>query len=217
MDIELSRYNMIEQQIRPWDVLDPQVLDLLAKVRREDFVPAEFQSLAFADLEIPLGHDEAMWSPKLEARVLQALNIQPNERVLEIGTGSGYLTALMASLAIQVTSVEIQPEMAENASAKLKAHGIENATIKVGDAAIDWVSDGSFDVIVLTGSSPILPDAYLNHLNAGGRLFAILGDGPAMQATLITRALNGEFRSTVVFETNIKTLTNAPEAPRFVF
>lgn len=217
MDIELSRYNMIEQQIRPWDVLDQQVLNLLGQVKREDFVPEAYQSLAFADIEIPLGHDDAMWSPKLEARVLQALDIKPHERTLEIGAGSGYLTALIAAQAMHVVSIEIDPELAASAAAKLKAHGIENATIRTGDGAQDWTADGSFDVIVLTGSTPRLPDAYLSRLNKGGRLFAILGDGPAMQATLFTRAENGEFRSNVIFETCLKPLTNAPETPRFVF
>jgi protein-L-isoaspartate(D-aspartate) O-methyltransferase len=216
MDYENARHLMIEQQIRPWEVLDQGVLNLLYKVKREDFVPAVYRSLAFADMTIPLGHGESMWEPKLEARVLQTLAVTPGERVLEVGTGSGYLTALLASLAMQVVSVEIIPELKEEAERKLKAHGIENVTLKAGDAARDWAEDGRFDVIVLTGSTPVLPEAYLARLNPGGRLFAIVGEGPAMQARLVTR-LGEASRSDGLFETNVKALAHALEPERFVF
>jgi len=217
MDYEHARYLMIEQQIRPWEVLDPRVLDLLAKVKREDYVPAVYRSLAFVETAIPLGHGETMWEPKLEARVLQGLAIQPHERVLEVGTGSAYLTALLAHLAAEVVSVEIHPDLAEAADKKLKAHGIENVTVRQGDAARDWGQDGSFDVIVLTGSSPVLPKAFLARLNPGGRLFVLVGEGSAMQARLVTRMSNADTRSDTLFEFSVKPLVNALEPERFVF
>lgn len=217
MDYESARFNMIEQQIRPWDVLDPVVLDLLFKVKREDFVPPVYRSLAFADMDIPLGHAEAMWAPKIEARALQALQVQRTEKVLEVGTGSGYLTALLANLASQVISVERVRELREDAERKLKAHGYANVTLKAGDAARDWSEDGLFDVIVLTGSTPVLPDAYKQRLNRGGRLFAIVGEGAAMRACLVTRVDHGAYRDEVLFETSVKALDNALEPERFVF
>jgi protein-L-isoaspartate(D-aspartate) O-methyltransferase len=217
MDYETARHNMIEQQIRPWDVLDPVVLDLLAKVRREDFVPPVYRSLAFADLEIPLGEGEAMWAPKIEARVLQAVQVQRHEKVLEVGTGSGYLAALLANLAGQVISLERIPALREEADRKLKAHGLNNVTLKAGDGARDWAEDGLFDVIILTGSVPVMPEAYLKRLNRGGRLFAIVGEGAAMSARLITHVEHGAFRDETLFETSVKALANAPEPERFVF
>ena len=217
MDYEQSRHLMIEQQIRPWGVLDPVVLDLLVRIKREDFIPEPYRSLAFVDMPTPIGHGEAAWEPKQEARVLQALAVKPADRVLEIGTGSGHLTALLASLAASVVSIEIVPELQAEADAKLKAHGLENAVTKVGDAARDWGADGNFDVIVLTGSSPAFPDAYLGRLNRGGRLFVVLGEGSAMAATLVTCAEPGECRREVLFETSVKALANAAEPERFVF
>lgn len=217
MDYEHLRHLMIEQQIRPWDVLDPAVLDLLVKVKREDFVPEVYRSLAFVDMPCPIGQGESMWEPKLEARVLQSLAIQPTDRVLEIGTGSGYLTALLAKQAANVVSVELHAEFKEAAEAKLKAHGMENVAFRVGDGARDWSGDGRFDAIVLTGSSPVLPEAYLGRLEAGGRLFVIVGEGPAMRATLVTCAEPGVCRSEVLFETSVKALDNALEPERFVF
>lgn len=217
MDFDLARHNMIEQQIRPWEVLDQNVLDLLARVRREDFVPPVYRSLAFVDMEIPLGHGEAMWYPKIEARVLQALQLKRTDRVLEVGTGSGYFTALMAAQAMQVVSVEIYPDLKESAEAKLKAHGFANVQVKQGDAARDWLDDGRFDVIVLTGSTPVLPEAYLKRLNPGGRLFAVVGDSPVMQAQLITCINEHARRTDVLFETALKPLVNALAPERFVF
>jgi len=217
MDIEQARYNMIEQQIRPWEVLDQRVLDLLATVRREDYVPPVYRSLAFVDMEIPLGHGAAMWTPKLEARVVQSLALDRSDRVLEIGTGSGYLTALLAALAGSVVSVEIVPELKESAEAKLRAHGLDNVGLRLGDAARDWAADGKFDVIVLTGSSPVLPEAYSQRLNPRGRLFTIVGEGPAMRATLYAHAEVGAGRQVTLFETVIAPLVNAAEPERFVF
>ncbi len=217
MDYELARHNMIEQQIRPWEVLDQNVLDLLARIKREDFVPTVYRSLAFVDMEIPLGHGEAMWYPKVEARVLQALALKRTDRVLEVGTGSGYLAALMAAQAMQVVSVEIHPDLKESAEAKLKAHGFANVQVRLGDAARDWAEDGRFDVIVLTGSTPVLPEAYLRRLNPGGRLFAVVGEPPVMQAQLITCLHEHARRSDVLFETVLKPLVNALQPERFVF
>ncbi len=216
MNLEQARYNMIEQQIRPWDVLDTRVLDLLKQVRREQFVPAAAKALAFVDTEIPLGNGAAMWQPKLEARVLQALNLKPTDSVLEVGTGSGYLTALLARMAGQVTSVEIDPELSAVAGRNLAAHHIDNVTLQVGDAAQHW-GEAEYDVIVLTGSVPMLPEAYKNQLKAGGRLFAIVGDAPAMQARLITRVAVDEFGNSTLFETAVAPLKNAQQPSRFVF
>ncbi len=217
MDIEQARYNMVEQQIRPWDVLDQEVLDLLFRVRREDFVPAAHRALAFVDMEIPLGHGQFMWTPKLEARVIQELDIQPSDRVLEIGTGSGYLTALLASLAAEVVSIDIVPEFTAAATQKLRAHGFDKVTLHPGDAAHDWPDVSGFDVIVLTGSTPLLSDAFRRRLRIGGRLFAITGEAPVMQAQLITCTAPGASRSVVLFETCVAPLLNAPQPAAFVF
>jgi protein-L-isoaspartate(D-aspartate) O-methyltransferase len=217
MDIEQARYNMVEQQIRPWDVLNQDVLDLLFKVRREDFVPAAHQALAFVDMEIPLGHGQAMWTPKLEARVIQELAIRPTDRVLEIGTGSGYLTALLASHAAGVVSVEIHPEFTADATRKLRAHGFDNVTLHTADAARDWPDDAGFDVIVLTGSTPVLSDAWRHRLRVGGRMFVITGEAPVMQARLVTCTAPGATRSVTLFETCVASLVNAPQPAAFVF
>jgi len=217
MDIEQSRYNMVEQQIRPWDVLNQHVLDLLFKVRREDFVPEAHRALAFVDMEIPLGHGQTMWTPKLEARVVQELDIRATDRVLEIGTGSGYLTALLASKAEDVHSVDIEPEFTATATQKLRAHGFSNVALHTGDAARDWPDTTGFDVIVLTGSTPLLPDALVRRLRVGGRLFAITGVAPVMQAQLITCTAPGTTRSVTLFETCVAPLINALQPAAFVF
>jgi protein-L-isoaspartate(D-aspartate) O-methyltransferase len=217
MDIEQARYNMVEQQIRPWDVLNQHVLDLLFRIRREDFVPEAHRALAFVDMEIPLGHGQAMWTPKLEARVVQELDIRPTDRVLEIGTGSGYLTALLAAQAAEVVSVDIVPEFTATATQKLRAHGIENVVLHTGDAARDWADEAGFDVIVLTGSTPLLSDALRRRLKVGGRLLAIVGEPPVMQAQLITCTASGANRSVTLFETCIAPLVNAPQPAAFVF
>jgi protein-L-isoaspartate(D-aspartate) O-methyltransferase len=217
MDIEQSRYNMVEQQIRPWDVLDQDVLDLLFKLRREDFVPDAHRALAFVDMEIPLGHGQTMWTPKLEARAIQELDIRPTDRVLEIGTGSGYLTALLASRAAGVVSIDIFPEFTAAATQKLRAHGFDNVVLHTADAARDWPDEDGFDVIVLTGSTPLLSDAFLRRLKVGGRLFAITGEAPVMQAQLITCTAPGATRSVTLFETCVAPLINAPHPAAFVF
>lgn len=217
MDIEKARFNMVEQQIRPWEVLDPDVLSLLFRVRREDFVPQAYQALAFADLEIPLGQGDFMWPPRLEARVLQALQVGRHERVLEVGTGSGYFTALLAAQAGWVVSVDLRADLLDSAREKFKAHGLTHVETRVGDAAQDWSADGTFDVIVLTGSSPCMPEAYVQRLRPGGRLFAIVGEAPAMQARLVTCVQPGVCRTETLFETVVKPLAHALEPERFVF
>jgi protein-L-isoaspartate(D-aspartate) O-methyltransferase len=216
MNLEQVRFNMIEQQIRPWDVLDIRVLDVLKLVRREQFVPAASKSLAFVDTEISLGHGVAMWQPKMEARALQALSLKASDSVLEVGTGSGYLTALLARMAKQVTSVEIEPELHALALRNLLAHHIDNVTLQVGDAAQCW-GEAEYDAIVLTGSVPMVPAAYKNQLKIGGRLFAIIGDAPAMQAQLITRTAADVFETSTLFETAVALLKNARQPQRFVF
>lgn len=215
-NMEQARFNMIEQQIRPWDVPDTRVLNLLSAVKREQFVPAGKQALAFMDLEIPLGFGAAMWQPKLEARVLHELNIQSGDNVLEVGTGSGYLTALLSRLAAQVGSVEIVPELSAQAAQKLAAHHFSNIRLETGDAAKGW-GTAQYDVIVLTGSVPVQPKEFQQQLKVGGRLFAIVGDAPAMQATIYRRLANDVIETVGLFETDVAPLKNAPQPQRFVF
>lgn len=216
MNLEQARYNMVEQQIRPWDVLDQSVLDLLFLVHREDFVPEAYRALAFVDMEIPLGHGESMLSPKLEARIVQEVAVRMKDRVLEVGTGSGYMTALLASVAEHVYSVDIVPEFVAQAREKLTRHGIRNVTLEEGDAARDWSKHGPYDVIVLTGSVPLLPPAFQESLALRGRLFAIVGDPPVMEAKLITCVAQGTFNAVDVFETCVSPLRNALQPERFV-
>ena len=223
LDIAQARFNMIEQQIRPWDVLDQDVLDLLQVVRREDFVPPAQRLLAFTDLEIPLDQSAdkstnsgaAMWSPKMEARVLQELQIKAHDRALEIGAGSGYFAALLAHRCREVTSVEIAPALKLLAEKNLKAAGIGNVKVAAGDGAQGFGRE-QFDVIVLSGSSPALPDALLAQLNTGGRLFAVVGDAPAMTARIYTRTAAG-IAAQDLFETVLTPLVNAAQPPRFKF
>jgi protein-L-isoaspartate(D-aspartate) O-methyltransferase len=216
MDFEQARFNMVEQQVRTWDVLDQEVLDLLFAVKREDFVPPAYRTLAFADLEIPLGDGEHMWTPKMEARVVQELNLKRNDSVLEIGTGSGYLTALLARRSADVTSVEINARLLAEAWTHLSAAGIGNARLEHGDGARGW-RDDTYDAIVLTGSTPVLPDAWLKQLKPGGRLFAIVGDAPAMTARLTRWSAPGAIVHEDLFETVVAPLKNAPQPARFVF
>ena len=217
MNIEQARFNMVEQQIRTWEVLDPDVLELLFMVRREEFVPPEHRSIAFADLEVPLGHGESMMQPKVEARIVQELALQPHETVYEVGTGSGYLTALMARRARHVTSAEVYADFQARAADNLRAAGISNATLLAGDSARAPLAESAFDVIVLTGSTPILPQAFLDRLSPGGRLFAIVGDPPVMKAVIVRQPVPGSFQHAELFETVVKPLVNAAEPSRFRF
>jgi protein-L-isoaspartate(D-aspartate) O-methyltransferase len=216
-NMEQARFNMIEQQIRPCDVLEMRILDLLKEVRRENFVPDAYKRMAFVDMEISLGHDVSMWHPKLEARAVQELKLSRSDKVLEIGTGSGYLTALISALAGHVTSVEIVPELSASAQQKLAAYDHRNVTLEVGDAAQGWGNDTNYDAIVLTGSTPVLPEAFQNNLNVGGRLFAIVGDEPAMEVKLVTRVSKDVFETVNIMESCVASLQNALQPPRFVF
>ncbi len=217
MNMEQARFNMIEQQIRPWDVLDDQVLDTLSQTPRETFVPERYQALAFSDLSIPLAHGQAMMPPKLEGKLLQSLTIHSTDSILEIGTGSGYLTACLARLGKQVVSVDLYDDFVEQARDKLEQQGIKNVTFEVGDAAAGWKSDNGFDVIAVTGSLPVLHQGFHTLLNPGGRLFVITGNPPIMQALLITRVGNTEWNQESLFETSIPPLVNASEPDKFNF
>jgi len=208
---------MVEQQIRPWDVLDQDVLDLLYVVPREQFVPEKRRALAFSDLQLPLEEGEHMWEPKLEARALQELALRKTDRVLEVGTGSGYLTALLAHRAAQVVSVEINPQLAAFGRANLERHGADNMTLELGDAACGWAKQAPYQAIVLTGSTPILPRAFLEQLDVGGRLFAIVGEKPAMTAQLVLCTAPGAFHTSELFETVVAPLVNCERPPRFRF
>lgn len=215
--LEQARHNMVEQQIRTWEVLDQDVLDLLYVVPRESFVPPEHRALAFSDLEIPIGEGERMWQPKLEARVLQELGVRKTDRVLEVGTGSGYLTALLSHRAAHVHTVEISPKLAELGRRNLARHGVDNVTQETGDASRGWAKHAPYDVIVLTGSTPVLPKAFCEQLAPGGRLFAVVGEAPAMAASLVTCTAPGAFATVELFETVLKPLANAEQPSRFRF
>ena len=217
MNVEQARSNMVEQQIRTWEVLDQAVLDLLYAVPREDFVPAAYRSLAFADLEIPLGEGETMMAPKLEARVVQELALRKTDRVLEVGTGSGYLTALLARRAAQVHSLEIRPALAAFGRANLERHGADNVTLEIGDGARGDPKRAPYDAIVLTGSTPVLPRALLDQLAPGARLFAVVGEPPVMVARLVACTAPGAYRTAALFDTLLAPLVNAERAPRFRF
>ena len=220
-----ARYNMIEQQIRPWNVLDGDVLDLLAVVRREDFVPPAYRSMAFMDIEIPLlGNDaeeavrlgHSMLQPRVEARILQDLQIQPTDRVLEIGAGSGYMAALLAARAERVVSLEIHPELADMARENLRDAGVHNADVRLNDGARDAIPDGPFDVIVLSGSVAEVPTHLLSLLRDGGRLGAIVGGEPVMRFN-VTRRTGDRFATTSPWDTIAPRLVNFPEPSGFTF
>ncbi len=216
-EIEQARFNMIEQQIRTWDVLDQRVLDVMKSVPREQFVPEHYRSLAFADTNIPLGHDQVMMAPKLEGRLLQALAITPDDSVLEIGTGSGYLTACLARLGKQVTSIDITADFTTAAAAKLEAQGISNVTLETLDAAEGIESEKRYDVIAVTGSLPLLQQQFQKNLAVGGRLFIITGSLPIMEANLITRVEENHWSSECLLETCIPPLLHAARPQAFVF
>ena len=227
MNLEKARFNMIEQQIRPWDVLAADVLDLLMVVKREAFVPAACRSMAFVDAEIPLPGGENMLQPKFEARILQELTVKKHEQVLEIGAGSGYMAALLAYKARHVTTVEILPELADMARANLAAYGVDNVDVQQGDGARGWPAavagsvGGSavqaYDVIVVSGAMPILPQALMQQLKVGGRMFVVTGGAPAMAAQLVTRMSDIGFDTVKLFETVIRPLRNAVTPSHFVF
>lgn len=213
----IARFNMIEQQIRPWEVLNPTVLALLDEVPRERFVAQSQQGLAFADIELPIGEGQTMLSPKLEGRILQALSIKNTDKVLVVGTGSGYLVALLAKLAQHVHAIEIYPTLSNEAQYRLQAENIHNVTLHVGDGVNGFSNAAPYDVIVFTGSLAIHPSSAEQMLNVGGRLFAVVGVHPMMQATLTLRIAKDAFRRETIFETCLPALENAPQPSQFEF
>ncbi|HQU78247.1 MAG TPA: protein-L-isoaspartate O-methyltransferase [Azonexus sp.] len=217
MNIEQARFNMIEQQIRPWEVLDPQVLDLLFVVKREDFVPAAYRNLAFADMEIPIGSGQVMLAPRVEARLLQELGIKKTDKVLEIGTGSGYMAALLAARAEHVITIESRPELAAFARQNLERAGVTNVTVEVGDGANGWTQRAPYDAIVVSGSLPVLPAALLKQLRVGGRLAVIVGEAPVMEAQLITCSTEGVYNTVNLFETVVPALDGGEAKSGFSF
>lgn len=216
-EIEQARFNMIEQQIRPWDVLDQQVLDTMNTIPREHFVPERYRSLAFADTNIPLGHEQVMMAPKLEGRLLQALAIAPTDRILEIGTGSGYLTACLAGLGQHVTSFDIMPDFTAAAGDVLQGRETGNVALHTADVANGIDSDERYDAIAVTGSLPLLQQQFHNNLSIGGRLFVITGQLPIMEACLITRVDEHNWSRESLLETCIPPLLNASSAQDFIF
>ena len=217
MDTEQARFNMIEQQIRPWDVLDPDVLRLYSLIPREKFVPKECADLAFVDSIIPIGHGETMMSPKVEARLLQALSIKPSERILEIGTGTGFLTALLATMGNHVTSIEYHSDLHSTAEKNLKECGIKNVELIHSDGIDGWSPSAPYDLIVITGSCPDRRYLLEKQLNVGGRLFVILGMSPVMTATLVSKITESAWAEETLFETDLKPLIGAEWEPEFTF
>ena len=223
VDIEKARFNMIQQQIRPWEVLDAGVLALLGTVRREDFVPEKYQDLAFADIEIPLKPDadrapgQTMLAPRIEARLLQALALKNTDTVLEIGAGSGYMAALLAAKAQCVYSVEIDPELFKEARSRLQRLGIARVSVDLGNASSGWDLYAPYDAIVVSGSLPELPESLRRQLKIGGRLVAFVGEAPLMEARLIRRLSEDAFTSENLFETMVAPLLELPRQEKFVF
>lgn len=217
MNIEQARFNMIEQQIRPWNVLDAEVLHLLSVVKREDFVPLAHKALAFVDMEIPLGHGQCMLAPRVEARLLQDAAVQKHEKVLEIGTGSGYMAALLAHRAQRVITLEINPELAQQARSNLQKAGIHNAEVRQADGAKEVMTEGPFDVILLSGSVAEVPPSLLAQLKVGGRLLAIVGDEPAMHVSIVSRTGETEFKTRQPWDTVAPRLQNFPTPSQFQF
>jgi protein-L-isoaspartate(D-aspartate) O-methyltransferase len=217
MNIEQARFNMIEQQIRPWDVLDPGVLSLLAVVKREDFVPYAFRSMAFMDTEIPLPEGQCMLAPRVEARLLQELQLQRHESVLEVGAGSGFMAALLAHCARQVVSLELSPLLTRMAQENLRGAAVTNASVRCADGSRGHRGDAPYDAIVLSGSVASVPQMLLEQLKIGGRLVAIVGDEPVMRARLYKRADTASWSQTDLFDTVAPRLIGFAESDRFVF
>jgi protein-L-isoaspartate(D-aspartate) O-methyltransferase len=217
MNFEQARFNMVEQQVRTWEVLDERVLELLETTHREDFVPVRYRKMAFTDMAIPLDHGQNMMKPVVEGRLLQALELKPDEMVLEIGTGSGFITACLAQLAKQVVSVDIYEEFTSRAAARLKEKEIRNVELESGDVMTGWQPEQAHDVVVVTGSVLDIPDHFRGWVNPGGRLFVVCGQGPAMEAKLLTKLNATEWREESLFETDLARLINAEKAPEFEF
>ncbi len=216
MDTDFARQQMVEQQVRAWDVLDPEVLDVLMTIPREQFVPAGYESLAFADTEIPIGHGQSMMTPTLEGRVLQALQPRAKEQILEIGTGSGFLTACLARLGGSVTSIDIHDDFTDSARANLEDSGVTDVELLVMDAT-ESLPDGEFDAIAVTGSIETFDPRLVTALKTGGRMFVVVGEAPAMDARLVTRTGEESWDSISLFETDLKPLVNGNLPPQFLF
>lgn len=217
MDLEKARFNMIEQQIRPWDVLDQEILDLLAVVKREQFVPPAYAALAFVDMEIPLPAGQNMLPPRVEARILQELAVRKHENVLEIGAGSGYMAALLAARARHVLTVDIEPELVELARKNLAAAGVANADVAEGNGADGWTAAAPYDVICISGSLPVIPQSILSQIKVGGRIAAFVGTLPVMEARLVTRVSETEYKVVDLFETAVAPLKGAAQPSQFQF
>ncbi len=217
MNFEKARFNMVEQQVRPWEVLDQHVLDLMMTVKREEFVPAAHRELAFADVEIPIGCGQVMLKPVIEGKVLQALRLAKADSVLEIGTGSGYFAALLAARTEWVRTIEIEPELVKLASANLARNGVDNVVVVQGDGINGWAERAPYDVIVVSGGLSFVPQALLEQLKVGGRLFAFVGEAPVMKARLVTCEAEGRFRTEDLFETVVPMLKNLPQRNSFSF
>ena len=217
MNFEKARFNMVEQQIRPWEVLDQDVLDLLMTVKREEFVPAAYRDLAFTEVEIPIGCGQVMLKPVIEGKVLQALRLGKADSVLEVGTGSGYFAALLAARTEWVRTIELEPELVKLASANLARNGVENVVVVQGDGIAGWAERAPYDVIVVSGGLPFVPQALLEQLKVGGRLFAFVGEAPVMKARLVTCEAEGRFRTEDIFETVVPMLKDAPQRDGFSF
>lgn len=216
MNIEFARRQMVEQQIRTFDVFDTRVLEVMRELPREEFVPPAFAELAFAEAKIPIGHGQFMMTPLVEGRLLQSLALRAEDDVLEIGTGSGFLSACLAKLARSVVSVDIFPDFVETAAAKLASAGVENVTLLTMDATRE-LPEGTFDAIAVTGSCPLFDPRFFNALKPGGRLFVVIGLPPVMEAQLIVRGDDDRPKVTSLFETNVRPLINAPAPPAFRF
>lgn len=217
MNFDQARSNMVEQQVRPWEVLDERVLQLLETTHREDFVPVKYRKMAFADMCIPLEHDQSMMKPVVEGRMLQALELQADETVLEIGTGSGFITVCLAQMAKSVVTVDIHKQFSNEAEARLKEKGIGNVEFETGDAMTGWQPEQAHDVVVVTGSVQDIPDHFRGWVNPGGRMFVVVGESPAMEAMLLTKLNATEWREESLFETDLARLINAEKAPEFEF
>ncbi len=217
INLEQARYNMVEQQVRTWDVLDPAVLDTLREVPREDFAPARYRRLAFSDLRIPLPNEQVMMKPVEEGRMLQSLQVAPGNRVLEIGTGSGFIAACLAHLGAEVTSVEIHSDLADRARIKLERVGVDRVKVICADALGDYSPDDLFDVVVVTSSAACIPERFFEWIGPGGRLFAVRGHSPAMEAVCLTRLAQGHWHTDSLFETDLPRLVGAEDKPVFEF
>ena len=217
MDYEQARINMIEQQVRTWEVLDQRVLDMLSIVHREDFIPSKYKKLALSDVNIPLAHGQVTMQPRIEARLVQALNISNQDKILEIGTGCGYLTAILSKFGHKVISIELYPDFTKEASLHLLDNNIHNATLITGDGIDGWAALAPYDVITITGSMPHANKNIEQQLKIGGRLFVILGESPVMEATLVTRIGQHEWTRESLFETDIPSLIGAKVNSKFQF